>query len=142
VRPGAQKRQSVQGGAVAQNRKGSQRIAHLVFVYGTLKKGFPNHFFLKRATFVGAARTVDSYALYLDEYPGVYPDDAVCPVSGEVYAVDEAMLERLDALEDHPVLYRREQIGVLLDSGETVRAWIYFYPHKSGCLIASGEFDP
>ncbi|WP_285908009.1 gamma-glutamylcyclotransferase family protein [Pseudodesulfovibrio pelocollis] len=126
--------------AQASGRKQGHR--HLVFVYGTLKQGFPNHFLLRRASRVGAGRTAERYALYVDEYPGVFPDEPVSRVQGEVYAVDDAMLARLDALEDHPVLYRREQIDVLLDDGRIVRAWIYFYPHRGGRLVEDGEFRP
>lgn len=115
-------------------------VRHGVFVYGTLKKGFSNHCFLRNAVFVGQGWTVDSYALYLDEYPGVYRDNPVGRVRGEVYEVDRRLLARLDALEDHPALYCREKIDVLLDDGRTVRVWIYFYPYEGGQLIAGGEF--
>lgn len=133
---------SSQGEDVAQNRGRKQRARHGVFVYGTLKKGFSNHCFLRNAVFVGQGWTVNSYALYLDEYPGVYRENPVSRVRGEVYEVDTGLLARLDALEDHPVLYRREEIDVLLDDGRTVRAWIYFYHHEGGQLIAGGEFGP
>jgi Uncharacterized conserved protein len=125
---------------VARSRKAQQGRTHAVFVYGTLKRGFPNHFFLRNARFAGRARTVDSYALYLDEYPGVYPGQQVSPIIGEVYRVDRAMLGRIDVLEDHPELYRREECDVRLDSGEVIRAFIYFYPRAGGRLIESGEF--
>ena len=40
-------------------------------------------------------------------------------VRGEVYAVDQAMLDRLDQLEDHPNLYRRMAVQcVLLEEGQ------------------------
>lgn len=130
----------VQGGNVAQSRGRKPGARYGVFVYGTLKKGFSNHRFLRDAVFVGDGWTVKSYALYLDEYPGVYQGTPVSRVRGEVYEVDRGLLARLDALEGHPVLYRREEIDVLLDDGRTVRAWIYFYPHDGGQLLAGGEF--
>ena len=40
-------------------------------------------------------------------------------VQGEVYAVDQAMLDRLDRLEDHPNLYQRLAVQcVLLEEGQ------------------------
>lgn len=40
-------------------------------------------------------------------------------VRGEVYAVDQAMLDRLDQLEDHPNLYQRMAVEcVLLGEGQ------------------------
>ena len=112
-----------------------------MFVYGTLKKGFSNHFFLSGARYLGPARTVNRYALYVDMYPGVYPRDQVSSIVGQLFEVDSATLNRLDALEDHPRLYRRELIEVETDEGRRT-AWIYFYPEKGGQLIASGEFNP
>ena len=43
-------------------------MSHLVFVYGTLKRGQPNHGFMTKAengkaTFIGEARTVDKWPL-------------------------------------------------------------------------------
>lgn len=122
--------------------KEADQRTHTVFVYGTLKRGFSNHYFLRDARFVGKARTVHRYALYVDEYPGVHAGDKVCPIMGEVFEVDAGNMNRLDALEDHPRLYKREQIDVVLESGEKRRAWIYFTPRKTGRLIASGEFNP
>jgi gamma-glutamylaminecyclotransferase len=44
----------------------------LIFVYGTLKRGFSNHHHLDGQAFLGAARTAPGYALYaLAEYPGM-----------------------------------------------------------------------
>lgn len=122
-------------------REPGQRT-HTVFVYGTLKQGFSNHYFLRDARFVGRGRTARRYALYVDEYPGVHQGDKICPILGEVFEVDGPTLRRLDALEDHPRLYKREQVDVCLESGERRTAWMYFCPRNTGRLIASGEFNP
>ncbi|HBR05796.1 MAG TPA: gamma-glutamylcyclotransferase, partial [Desulfovibrio sp.] len=52
---------------------------HAVFVYGTLKRGLSNHFFLREARFLGQAQTVERYALYEDEIPLVTRSQAVSP---------------------------------------------------------------
>ena len=44
---------------------------HKVFVYGTLKKGFGNHRFLRGSVFLGNARTNDHFALYESGIPFV-----------------------------------------------------------------------
>lgn len=61
---------------------------HVVFVYGTLKRGRSNHFFLKGARLLGQALTVEKHALFEDEFPLVYKDDPQSRIQGEVYALD------------------------------------------------------
>lgn len=111
-----------------------------VFVYGTLRKGSSNHGLLRTAKFLGKATTMQPYALYLGEYPCVYKDEPHSRITGEVYAVDKATFARLDALEEHPQVYCREQIEVLLDSGEHLTCWLYFYPRQEGARCATGDY--
>jgi gamma-glutamylaminecyclotransferase len=114
-------------------------LQHVVFVYGTLLRGLSNHILLAQARFLGAARTKNSYALYLDTFPKVVREEAVSPVVGELYLVDGQTLARLDDLEDHPFEYRREQITVIMDDGEETLTWIYFHPRPGGYLIPGGD---
>ena len=90
-----------------------------VFVYGTLKKGFPNHArYLSDADLLGTFRTRERYRLVLN-------GERFSPcllagagqgrhVVGEVYSVDWPGLQRLDRLEriDRPDGYRRHTIVV------------------------------
>jgi len=115
---------------------------HRVFVYGTLKRGFPNHFFLEGQKRLGGATTADTYALYEDEYPLVSRQERVSRIRGEVYEVGDTILKRLDTLEDHPAFYRREEVEVDLDSGERVTAWLYFFPEPRGRLFPEGDWRP
>ena len=112
---------------------------HLVFVYGTLLRGLSNHTILAQARFLGAARTKEAYALYMDAYPKVIRDETVSSIGGELYLVDSLTLARLDDLEDHPFEYRREQISVIMDDGEETLTWIYFHPQPGGYLLAGGD---
>ena len=112
---------------------------HLVFVYGTLLRGLSNHTLLAQARFLGEAWTKNSYALYLDTFPKVIRDEPVSTIAGELYLVDGTTLALLDDLEDHPFMYRREQVSVIMDDGEEVLAWIYFHPEPGGYLIEEGD---
>ncbi|XP_050960792.1 gamma-glutamylaminecyclotransferase C-like [Labeo rohita] len=90
-----------------------------VFVYGTLKKGQPNYFRMKntangQADFLANARTVEPYPLviateynipFLLNVPGTGHH-----VYGEIYRVDQKMLEFLDKFEECPKWYQRIKI--------------------------------
>lgn len=65
---------------------------------------------------------------------------SVSQVTGEVYAIDDATLRRLDQLEGHPDAYKREQAAVVLQDGTELSAWIYFCDTPQGDLIESGDF--
>lgn len=116
-------------------------MTHLVFVYGTLKKGFHNYHYLQDSEFVGSGRTTEKYALYVDHIPFVVKDEQVSFIYGEIYSVDDSLLAILDQLEGHPSWYCREQIDVILDDDNSVvSACLYFNPDNSGALIASGNY--
>jgi gamma-glutamylaminecyclotransferase len=86
-----------------------------VFVYGTLKRGGSNHGFLDGQRYVGDARTTPGVVLYaVADYPGmVRSADGTGIVTGEVWEVDDACLQRLDALEGiDQRLYVREPIAL------------------------------
>jgi gamma-glutamylaminecyclotransferase len=118
----------------------------LLFVYGTLRLGSGNHGLLAGSRPLGRARTVASYALFVDPYPHMVETPAVSPVVGEVYEVLPATLAVLDRLEDHPNWYRRQPIAVALDDGSAVvQAEAYFRPVQpghasSGILVDSGDY--
>jgi gamma-glutamylcyclotransferase (GGCT)/AIG2-like uncharacterized protein YtfP len=97
---------------------------HLVFVYGTLRSG-SEHAMLSRfpaAEFIAEAR-VKGQLFDLGPYPGLLVDDSAPSVVGEVYEVDDATLNELDAFEISSN-YWRKQIEISLGSGETI-GWIY-----------------
>ena len=121
---------------------GKERLAQInaLFVYGTLRQGFCNHFLLKGATFCGVVRTRGKYALYAEGIPYVSKAEAVSEIVGEVFQVDEETLERVDRLEGHPHWYRREETEVILADGSNVWAWMYFNESPRGRLIESGDY--
>jgi gamma-glutamylcyclotransferase (GGCT)/AIG2-like uncharacterized protein YtfP len=68
-----------------------------VFVYGTLKSGFGNHYLLEGSTFKGPASV--SGRLYVNGLP--YFKRGCGIVKGELYLVDDLTLRRLDILEGY-----------------------------------------
>jgi gamma-glutamylcyclotransferase (GGCT)/AIG2-like uncharacterized protein YtfP len=103
-----------------------------LFVYGTLKRGHPNHRHLAGQTFVGEATTAPLYRLVdLGFYPAMQrlgPDGLA--VKGELWDVDDAALAAIDRLEGWQpgdptgCLYRREPIEVPGHDG--VEAYLYY----------------
>lgn len=103
-------------------RSMSSSATVMVFVYGTLLRGEPNHDFLAPARLVRGARTEPSFELVsLGPFPAMVPGGEAAVV-GEVYEVDAETLAALDRLEGHPDFYRREWIR--LEGGGEVLAYM------------------
>lgn len=91
----------------------------LVFVYGTLKRGEKNHHWLEGASWQGEAELSGVLLHDLGPFPMAVIGDGTA--IGEVYAVDEPGLARLDELEGYPRLYDRQMLS--LNDGR--QAWVY-----------------
>ena len=92
-----------------------------LFIYGTLKRGFPAAGRMAGATYVGDAATEPSWTLLnLGRYPGLVAGrDAV---RGELYDVPAALLPTLDAYEGVAEgLYDRIAINTTAGPAETYR---------------------
>lgn len=113
----------------------------LLFAYGTLRSGGANHHFLETARFVGKGKTKELYALYVEDIPYAIKHVQAHHLAGEVYEVDAATLENTDELEEHPMVYTREEVPVELNSGEIVTCWLYFFPELKGQLHPTGDFS-
>jgi gamma-glutamylcyclotransferase (GGCT)/AIG2-like uncharacterized protein YtfP len=115
---------------------------HLVFVYGTLRRGgagamsirFPN------SKFIAAAKVTGS--LYdLGAYPGLLLNESNSLVTGEVYEVDDEILNELDDFEASSNYWRKE-VEISLDTHRKL-CWTYepnpeFYSLRT--LITSGDW--
>jgi gamma-glutamylcyclotransferase (GGCT)/AIG2-like uncharacterized protein YtfP len=101
----------------------------LIFVYGTLKRGCSNHWFLAGQAFVGEARTAAGYTLFeLAGYPGMVAREGhATSVTGEVWSVDDECLAHLDELEGTSEgLYRREAVPLLAPFADlAAEAYLY-----------------
>lgn len=100
----------------------SSTLMHRVFVYGTLKTSQPNNYVLQTchgvAQFIGKGITKSLYPLVVAcryNIPFLLPFEGKGKnINGEVYSVDDKMLNILDDFEGHPTFYKRQQISVLL----------------------------
>ena len=74
---------------------------YLVFVYGSLKRGFELHEYVADQRFIGVAKTVRAYELYdCGSYPAMVRSDRDgSAVAGEVYEVTPQCLAVLDEVE-------------------------------------------
>lgn len=115
----------------------------LMFVYGTLRRGYGNHRYMRGSTFLGMAKTVDAFTLYQHGIPYVNAVKATCPIVGEVYRVPSSDLPAVDRLESHPHGYTRRETPVRMEeTGAVVTAWLYFFDHDlpDDLLNSSGDF--
>lgn len=120
-------------------------MKHRVFVYGTLKRGFPNYDGIRGDEFLGRFRTCDAFPLVVSGpwfSPILLPERGTgYRVIGEMFAVDDDKLAALDRLESThlPTGYTREEIEVeSLEDGAIVTAWVYF---KERSRVSSIESD-
>jgi gamma-glutamylaminecyclotransferase len=113
----------------------------ILFVYGTLKRGFENHPIVEESRFIGTARSVQPMAMWGIEFPYVSDKLPLYPIFGEVYEVSEAVLRLTDALEDHPRLYQRSVRDFSLVGGNVIAAWIYLsHAQLRSKPLESGEW--
>jgi gamma-glutamylaminecyclotransferase len=121
-------------------------MKHLVFVYGTLKKGFHNNSFLDGSIYYGNGYTAKRYLLIQDcGLPFMVKDSKnlySINIKGDIYLVDNYTLKELDYLESHPYFYKREQIIVYI-KGISLKCWCYFLNDpfvKTDNIIIDGEW--
>lgn len=106
----------------------------IVFVYGSLKRGFYNEHFLKDAKLISKeATTQEKYELYPSSdyfFPYLFSEidyDKSRHINGELYEVDDKFLnDTLDLLEGvDKGLYSRSSCDVRSASGSDFKAEIY-----------------
>ena len=124
---------------------------HRVFIYGTLKRGFPNHQAgLAEARFIARVQTLEAFPLviggrwfspYLIDEPG-----QGLKIFGELFAVDDEGLALLDRMEGvgHPLGYRRITVACLHEE-QDLEAWTYVKDRRAIEGIhsdAMAEYEP
>jgi gamma-glutamylcyclotransferase (GGCT)/AIG2-like uncharacterized protein YtfP len=119
-------------------------VINKLFVYGTLKTethlldelvGSSSYRFLGHGTISGKK-------LEGTTYPAVVKTDSAQRVSGELIELEPFAdaISKLDAYEAfYPdnysgSLYLRERVYVVLDNGQTVEAWVYYFNDQGNLL--------
>merc|ERR1712118_476719 len=108
----------------------SFRSRFLVFVYGSLKTNFRNHYKMTGAQLVAKAETKDPYPLVIygeRGTPYLLPNRGLGKnIRGEVYVVEEDKLQELDILERcYARYYKRNVIPLKLENGTTINCFTY-----------------
>lgn len=88
---------------------------HLVFVYGTLRKGASNAFRMEGARLIGPG-VVKGRIYVIEWFPAFVRKGGDGWVTGELWEVDGALLEALDRYEGEE--YLRTEIEVRPENGE------------------------
>jgi len=128
-------------------------ISDLLFVYGTLMRGFDNptaQLLTRSSDYLGPA-TCRGRLYRVKYYPGLVLSDAADDVvHGELYRLRhvEEMLREFDMYEAcgegfaEPTQYVRKMLPVTRDDGSAAEAWTYIYnwPVTQLARIESGRF--
>lgn len=128
-------------------------MSTLVFVYGTLKQGFPNHARNVGRRVGGSYRTRRRYPLYVVRLPNEdrapwlmdSPGEG-CQVIGQLFEIDPADLPAMDAFEEVglPTGYVRVEVVVepVDGPGGVLLAQAYLKPADQlpACLAKEGPF--
>lgn len=122
-----------------------------IATYGSLRRNMEN--FGVNASgngvFVGKGRTAENYDLYRYMGRAYFPSISLkhsegnCPVVVDVFEAPEGhdgLKGSYDMLEGYPSFYNRSQIEIVMDSGETLTAWIYHIDEKMGEPIEGGDW--
>ena len=87
-------------------------MSHVIFVYGTLKRGQRSHHILRDQVFIAETRTQTIYRLYdTGSHPALVDDrEKGIAVRGEVWQVNDETLRKLDEYEEAPDYFSRRTI--------------------------------
>lgn len=125
----------------------------MLFVYGTLRQGLPNHDRMAGRRVGGTWRTVQALPLYVvrlpleDRAPWLMnqPGQGHCVV-GEVYEVDTSLLPAMDRFEEVGLPTGYERVAIDLEpadhDGPRLRAQAYLKPasHLAQCVTVEGPY--
>ena len=113
----------------------------LIFVYGTLKRGFCRSHHLAAQTFLAEAVTCPHYVMYdCGEYPGLVVDvEEGVSIQGELWSVDKkgiALLDQVEGLAEN--WFSREPVELITPTVDRpVQA--YYFQGNITCLVRYGS---
>uniref|UniRef100_A0AC35TLM9 Gamma-glutamylcyclotransferase family protein n=1 Tax=Rhabditophanes sp. KR3021 TaxID=114890 RepID=A0AC35TLM9_9BILA len=124
-----------------------ESLRYNIFVYGTLKRNEPNNHMLLDAAngnslFRGSALTDDKFLMVIGSKYNIpfcldIQEKGSSQIIGEVYEIDENMLDSLDVFEGFPKFYDRKEITVNTSDNRTINAWIYLLSDWSDTFLQS-----
>ena len=112
-------------------------MSHRVFVYGTLRRGGAQGSRMQGGQWLGAGR-VRGELFRAAWYPGVVLREDGGFVQGEVFAVDDDLLDKLDEYEGGE--YRRVRVTVEGDAAGEAWMWEWAGEVPGGGGIVSGDW--
>ena len=105
----------------------------VLFVYGTLMRGFRNHYRLLDSEFIGPAWTKPIYRLYdCGTYPGLVWEEDGESIGGELFRVTSEVMAALDEFERQ---YERKPVEL---NSTGFDAWGFFYRGNVSALPRCG----
>lgn len=112
----------------------------LIFVYGTLKKGFSNNTLLKTSKFIKKYTLTGKYQMINvnNAFPAVILSKNINKIKGEIWDVNQETLDDIDALEGVPYLYNRRHFRYA-----GMNCWIYIMKRDIDIIpvvIKTGEW--
>lgn len=106
------------------SKKKPQSDGGMLFVYGSLKRGFHNHSYLRGARFFGEGRTRPEFDLVdLEDFPATVRSGRF-HIQGEIYRVNRRILDDVDLLEGNGIFYKRIIETIFTSDGE-IECWLY-----------------
>lgn len=113
-----------------------------VFIHGNMRTGAKDNRFISGAVLLGRAETESDFAMVMmkgDPYVTKLP---VSKIKGEVFSVDDKLLDVIDKLNKHKRITRRELVKARLEDGRETEAWLYFCtePLNNSIIVESGEY--
>ncbi len=108
----------------------------LIFIYGSLKRNFDNHYIIEKARYKCKAKTVRKLDMFQEEsanYPYLLnrTTNQSHHIKGELYEIyNENFLLEIDRFEDAPNYYKISTIKVKIYNGKIKKADVYFLKDK------------
>ena len=122
-------------------------MKHVIFIYGTLRKGLRLHHHMQGADYLERARLKGR--LYdVGTYPGLVVDPNSDWVWGELFQLSEELIKHLDSIEEYDpnnpsqCEYIRKRVSVLNSHDQMINAltYVYNFEPKGLTLIRSGDY--
>ncbi|MCB1999635.1 MAG: gamma-glutamylcyclotransferase family protein [Burkholderiaceae bacterium] len=128
-------------------------MSALIFVYGTLKQGFPNFPRNSGRRMPGDFRTLQPFPLYVVQLPNedrapwlMHQPGRGKPVTGQVFEVDEGLLQAMDTFEEVGLPQGYVRVAIDLEAvhapGRPIASYAYVkLEHQlAECLAIEGPF--